>query len=128
MKRLSLMLGLMVIASSTNAENYSDYKAQVCSKVKQCRLGSLLANDVPAPMQEFVVQMVDAQCPTIVDGFEAQIIDAKLEEQAKSCVATLQNQSCESLLATNGQANTEECNTFLESADKAGINFNKIEF
>ena len=128
MKKISLLLALTIASSVASAENYSDYKDQVCAKVKQCRLGSLLANGVPVPMQDFVVQMVDAQCLTIANGFETQIIEAELEQEAKSCVATLSSQSCESLLATKAKANTEECNDFLDSADKAGIDFSRIEF
>jgi hypothetical protein len=128
MKKLSLLIGLIMASTTASAQNYSDYKAQVCSKVKQCSLGSLLTNDVPPPMQDFVVELVNSQCATIVDGYEAQIIAAKLEVKAKRCVATLGSQSCESLIASGGEANTEECNTFLTSADKAGIDFSKIEF
>lgn len=128
MKKLSLLIALMVASSTVSAQNYSDYKSLVCAKVKQCRLGSLLTNDVPEPMQDFVVQMVDTQCLTIAGGFETQIVEAKLEEEAKSCVVTLNSQSCESLLATKGEVNTEECDSFLTSADKAGIDFSKIEF
>jgi hypothetical protein len=128
MKKLSLLIGLIMAGTTANAQNYGDYKAQVCSKVKQCRLGTLLTNDVPPPMQDFVVELVNSQCAAIVDGYEAQIIEAKLEAKAKKCVATLNSQSCESLIATGGEANTEECNTFLISAEKAGIDFSNIEF
>ena len=128
MKKISLFIALTLASSVASAENHSDYKDQVCAKVKQCRLGSLLAGGVPASMQDFVVQMVDAQCLTIANGFENQIIEAQLEQEAKSCVATLSSQSCESLLATTAQENTEQCNDFLDSADKAGIDFSRIEF
>jgi hypothetical protein len=128
MKKLSILVALIMANSAASAQNYSDYKSQVCAKVKQCRLGSLLTNDVPEPMQDFVVQMVDSQCLTIAGGFEQQILDAGLEGKAKKCITTLNSQSCESLLASKGEVNTEACEVFLNSADKAGIDFSKVEF
>jgi len=104
------------------------YTDQLCAKVKQCELGKLIAADLPPFMQDFIVQTVDSQCVVIASSYETQIIDAKLEDEAKSCVHSLENQSCEKLLATKGEANTKQCNDFLKLAESAGIDFSKIQF
>lgn len=105
-----------------------DYGQPLCDKVKKCRLGQILLSDVPEFMQNIVVETINTQCPTIVSNYQTQIVQAKLEEDAEQCVLSLENKSCQSLLQSKGKAVTQQCDTFLSKADKAGIDFSRIQF
>ena len=125
------LLAITLLAFSHNiafAEDNTDYKSLLCDKVKQCRLGQILAADMPVFMQDIIVQTVDSQCLSIASSYESQIVAADLEDEAKSCVHSLEDQSCQELLATKGEANTEQCNDFLKLAESADIDFSKVEF
>lgn len=128
MKKYLVSFIAVVMSSGAIANDNEDYKAQLCAKVQQCQLGKLVAADTLPFMQDFIVQTIDAQCLTIASSYESQIQAADLENEAKLCVHSLEDQSCNELLATKGEANTDECNDFLKQAESAGIDFTKIEF
>ena len=118
----------MLVSLSVSAQNNEGYKEQLCAKVQQCDLGKIAAAEVPEFMQDMVVQTINSQCITIASSYESQIQAAGLEGEAKSCVHSLENQSCDELLATQGVANTDQCNEFLKLAESKGIDFTKIQF
>ena len=128
MKRYLVSISMLLATTSVHANSNEDYKEQLCSKVQQCELGKLVAVDMPPFMQDLIVQTIDSQCLTIAASYESQISAADLEDEAKLCVHSLENQSCSELLATQGEANTDECNDFLKLAESAGIDFTKIQF
>lgn len=128
MRKYLVSLAIILVSSSAIAQDNEDYKEQLCAKVQQCELGKIAAAEMPVFMQDIVVQTINSQCITIASSYEAQIEDAGLEDDAKSCVHSLENQSCDELLATQGVANTDECNDFLTLAEEKGIDFSKIEF
>ncbi len=128
MKTIILACITLLSINSAAANDNADYKEQLCGKVKQCGLGQMVATDVPDFMRDIIVQTIDSQCVVIASNYETQIVAADLEEEAKLCVHSLENQSCEQLLATQGEPNTQECNDFLKLAESEGIDFSKIEF
>lgn len=133
MKILITVLTMLALSSNAVAEDSVeaqdiDYVDQLCDRVKQCRLGQLVAAEMPPFMQDFIVQTVNSQCTTIASSYKAKILEADLEEQAKTCVHSMEQQSCADMLASDGKASTEECNDFLVEAEAAGIDFSKIEF
>ena len=138
MKLLILAVTALVLSSNVAAQDSAatdqdtavdiDYVDQLCDRVKQCRLGTLVAPDLAPFMQDFIVQTVNAQCVTIASNYKAKILEADLEDEAKTCVHSLENQSCEVMLASDGEASTEECNDFLLLAESSGIDFSNIEF
>lgn len=128
MKRYTLGLATLLFSFGVFADSNEDYKQQMCVKVEQCELGRLAAPDMPPFLQDVIVQTVNTQCLTIATSYEDQIIKADLQEEAKLCVHSLEDQSCSELLATQGEPNTEECNEFLKQAEAAGIDFANIQF
>ena len=138
MKLLILAVTALVLSSNVAAQDSAatdqdtavdiDYVDQLCDRVKQCRLGTLVAPDLAPFMQDFIVQTVNAQCVTIASNYKAKILEADLEDEAKTCVHSLENQSCDEMLASDGEASTEECNDFLLLAESSGIDFSNIEF
>ena len=128
MKKYLISFIVLLVNTDVFANSNEDYKEQLCGKVQQCELGKLAAVDMPPFMQDLIVQTIDTQCLTIASSYESQIIEADLEDEVKLCVHSLENQSCEELLATQGEPNTEECNDFLKLAESAGIDFTKIQF
>lgn len=134
MKLFILALSALVLSTNLAAQDSVptdpevDYVDELCDRVKQCGLAQLVANDLPEIMQDFVVQTVNSQCVTIASSYKTKVLEADLENEAKACVHSLENQSCDDMLASNGEASTEECNDFLVLAESSGIDFSKIEF
>jgi len=133
MRFFILALGVLFVSGTAVAQkplskDNDGYAEQLCAKVKQCRLGKILAKDMPEFMQDFIVQTVDTQCVNIASSYHDQIIEADLEDKAKSCVHSLEKQSCKQMLEAGSEPNTQQCNNFLKSAEAAGIDFSKIKF
>ena len=134
MKLFILALSALVLSTNLAAQDSAptdtevDYVDELCDRVKQCGLAQLVANDLPEIMQDFVVQTVISQCVTIASSYKTKVLEADLENEAKACVHSLESQSCDDMLASNGEASTEECNDFLVLAESSGIDFSKIEF
>lgn len=93
----------------------------MCGKIKQCSLENAGAQDLPPEMQQMMLQMFDGMCVSILQPYYNSVGTADLEDEANACMDTFLAESCETLMANEGEYTSPECEEFKEAADAAGV-------
>jgi len=109
-------------ASIANADIAHDRDA-LCSKARSCAAKEAVSQGIPPEFVEMMKPMFDSQCVVEVNKYAQSVIEANLQDQAHACVESLQNTSCETLVASYKQSTppTAACDEFQEAASEAGI-------
>lgn len=120
MKIHSFAIAALLFSSITHAD-MTDKLDLMCGKIKQCSLENAGAQDMPPEMQEMMLQMFDGMCKTILQPYYNSVNTAGLEDKANACMDTFLDESCETLMANQGEYTSPECEEFKEAADEAGV-------
>jgi len=120
----SLTLFIIVMAVSINAVNASERTEKMCAKIKECALSDAAGQYIPEQMKAIVIQMIDTQCETMADRYNAKFEEAGLQDKSNACVDSIVDQSCDDLIATQGTPNTAACKDFEKAANEAGVELN----
>lgn len=120
MNKFSLIFGLLVFAN-VSPVSASEHTEKMCEKIRECALGELATNQIPEQMRDIMVQVINTQCDSMAEKYDAQFEEAGVREKAEACVDSIVVQSCSDLMATKGRPNTVECEEFEQAANDAGI-------
>jgi len=128
MKKGLTLLAIGLVASITmigtaNADGIEYGK--MCSKIKQCAMAEAKKEaNFPPEMEKMFEAMFDAQCEVMLKSYTQTFEDAGLTSKAKACSDSVLEQSCEELVASEGEPNTAECKDFEKAAEAAGLDLN----
>jgi len=121
---LTTLLALMTMLTA-----HADLKEDVlamCDKMQACILDQVEEQNLPPQIKEVLTkQLFEQQCALAMQKYEADIVDSDLEEEAQACVDSLLTKDCEAIMSAQAALRTDECNTFEEAADEAGIDLNQ---
>lgn len=120
MKHIALIITLALPLLSTSSIA-SEHTEKMCEKIRECALGEIAANQVPDQMKDLVIHMINSQCDTMAERYDAEFAQAGLRDKAEACVDSIVVQECDALLATKGRPNTQACVDFEQAANDAGI-------
>lgn len=120
MKQFILMSSLLLAFISTPAPA-SEHTEKMCEKIRECALGEIATNQVPEQMKDLVLHMINSQCDTMAERYDAEFAEAGLRDKAEACVDSIVVQECSELLASKGRPNTQACVDFEQSANDAGF-------
>jgi len=121
MKKLVLLASLLLMTSTVSADLEKDGK-KLCSKIKSC--AAVQINQQPGMSdaeREAVLGLFDDQCLASVRKYEKDLGTAGLEQKAHNCLASLTEQSCDTLIGGFKAVTTPVCTDFEKSALEAGI-------
>ncbi|MBT8115050.1 MAG: hypothetical protein KJP04_06705 [Arenicella sp.] len=120
MNRICFALILCVLSVPAVAE-LDQATARMCEKIKTCSLAEIEKQDLPAEMAAMMTAMFDGMCVTWVKPFAQTLGDAGLEKKAEACIDSMVAQSCETLMQSEGDFTSPECEEFQQAADDAGV-------
>ncbi|MBL4672299.1 MAG: hypothetical protein JKX81_08550 [Arenicella sp.] len=111
----------LLILAGLNMANASEHTEKMCAKIKECALSQAAGNQIPEQLKDIIIQMVDSQCGTMANRYDASFAEAGLQELSNACVDSIVEQSCGDLLVIKGTPNTKACKEFETVANEAGV-------
>lgn len=121
MKKLSLFLFTFLFTVTASADLKQD-GAKLCKKIKSCAAAEIEKQPISPDERDAILNIFDTQCIQSVQKYEDALGSAGLESKAKSCLTSLTNLTCDSLISGSGPLTTPVCTDFENSAKAAGIN------
>ncbi len=128
MKTLITLILTLLTLNNANAD--MDAKLdQMCDKVKQCSLEEM-GSDVPPGMEQIMQGMFDSMCKSILSSYAygesyQEVIQAGLEDKANACTDSFLQASCNTIMESQGENFSPECEEFERAAEEAGIDIGK---
>ena len=97
----------------------------MCDKVKTCSIKEIKGQGLSDDMVTMMSAMFDGMCKSWMNPYANAMGEAGLEEKAEACIDSVVSASCETLMQSEGEFSTDECEAF-EKADEAGVDLDNV--
>ena len=119
-----LMVNLFMI-NTANAD-LDQALDDMCDKMKTCSTEEIKRQGLSDDMVTMMSAMFDGMCKTWVNPYANAMGEAGLEKKAEACIDSMVSASCETLMQSEGEFLTDECEAFEKAADEAGVDLDNV--
>lgn len=120
MKKIISLVFVLLFASNANADLIKEGRT-LCAKIKSCAAVEIDKQNLPTEERNALLSLFDTQCLSSVQKYETDLGSAGLELQARSCLTSLTEKSCATLIGGTEPVTTPVCTEFENAAKAAGI-------